>query len=626
MRITKIQSLCLFTAITLLGFALRVSNINRVALRGDEAFTLIHWVREPIEVTLFGEVAVRDPQPPLAYLTYYLWGQIVGNGIETLRFLPALFNLIGTAALYALGTHFQGRRAGLIAAAIWALHPLEIWHAQDARNYALWGASTAVSLWLALRALKSARSLDWALYVFVAAVSAYLYYLELFVVAALNVYVLIVHIRQRRVLGRWLLSQIVLALLLAPWFLQERLLFGSGYGGTAGQFDLMQLITWFVPTLMFGETSFVNHNAVLALLLAFSLLVLLLIRLRQQRTEGVLLMALVFVPLLGIAVASTRLNVFVPRYVMSVVIPLVLLVVVYIESGKRVVRILIGGLLVLGLVTSYMDYAIDYTKAPDWHSLTTYLANVHRQPGAIINASADEAYTLYHQESDLADELYRLPANPNQSEDEIVAALEQAMVEHESLWLVAETPPDWENRGIVEMWLEGHMQRGLDTHVGGIRLEQYLRPDVDVTALPSQPLAEFEGVVSLQAADFVPPPERHGVLFIQLIWLPESSTSAGLKSFIHVVGPINPDSGSPLWAQDDQLPLDGALSSTSWPVDVPFRDIYEIDVSGVSAGTYELRVGWYDEVSGQRLEADGSTEYVLGELRLTEDEVFVTIE
>ncbi len=88
-----------------------------------------------------------------------------------------------------------------------------------------------------------------------AALAAYVYYLELFVVVALNLYVLVTRWRDRRLLLRWFGAQIALGLILAPWYLQPRLLFGSGYGGTTGNFDPLAVVHALpARALTFGDT------------------------------------------------------------------------------------------------------------------------------------------------------------------------------------------------------------------------------------------------------------------------------------------------------------------------------------------------------------------------------------
>lgn len=597
MNISKKSAIWLVALVLLTGFALRLHGINRVSLRGDEAFTLIHWVREPLDLTLFGEVAVRDPQPPLAYATYFLWGKLVGTGIDTLRFLPALLNLIGAAAAYALGKRLHSRQAGAAAALLFALHPLQIWHAQDARNYAIWGAFTGVSLWLALRALRSERRVDWALYIVSAALSAYLYYLELFVVAALNIYVFTIFRRETRVLSRWFVSQFVLALLLAPWFLQERLLFGSGYGGTAGGFQPHLLVEWFLPTLLFGETSFLVQSPLFSWALLFVLSAIFYWLWMRNRSLAWLVLLLILVPVIGLAFASLRLNVFVPRYIMSVVYPLVLLVSVFAVSSRRLAGIFVGSIFVFLMFQGYFHYANDYAKSPDWNQLTLYLESAASSDDIVINTSADEAYTLYHTENEVPADIIRLPANPQQSDSEIQAELTRILAEYRSIWLVADTPADWGNAGVAEAWLDQNAQHVTSDRAGGLRVLSY-RPFLTPSpALPTTPQAVFQDVASLLDAEYILPPNQQGDLTVLLVWNPEAVTPAPLKVFVHLVE----TTGSAVVSQDDQFPYDGVLSTTSWVPGEPIRDIYHIPLRNVPDGEYRLTVGWYDAETGQRI-------------------------
>src|SRR6185369_14271755 len=96
-----------------------------------------------------------------------------------MRILPALIGLLGIPAIYAVGKHLGSRQIGLIAAFLFALHPFEIWHAQDARNYAIWAGVSLIALWLGLRALDKLTRRDWLLYTLVASLAANIFYTEL---------------------------------------------------------------------------------------------------------------------------------------------------------------------------------------------------------------------------------------------------------------------------------------------------------------------------------------------------------------------------------------------------------------------------------------------------------------
>jgi len=618
------STLPILTAIVLLGFALRLYHLNQVPLRGDEAFTVIHWMREPLSDTL-ANIATVDPQPPLAYFLYHVWGILTGTGEQTVRLLPALLNLIGIPVLYALGKRIGGRRVGLLAALMWAIHPYQIWHAQDARNYGIWAAASAASLWLGLRAVEHDRRVEWVLYVIVAAAAAYLYYLELFALVVINLYVLSTRWRDRRLLLRWLGAQVAIGLLLAPWYLQERLLVSSGYGGTAGGFELEKLWTWFIPTLTFGDALPASLAGWIWMPLLATLVAGVVTLWRRNRSHALLIGLLATLPLLLLGIVSTRMNVFAHRYVLAAapayVLLLAVLVVALLRSrrfgvlGRAVGALLLVTVLAVQL-TSLNAYYFDYTKSPDWRALASYLSEHAGADDLIIQGAADEAYTFYADQSQIPAEGIRLPASEHQPSDEIRAVLAERAPQYASLWRVAQTPPNWPNAGVVEDWLNAELQPVRITQANGMRVEQYRAWNVSPAEISVEPLATFGGLAELVGAR-VFPPEPTGELVIWLYWRPIGQSAGPLKLFVHLTGPTNPATGTPLWSQDDQEPQDGRVTTERWDIGTIYRDVYVLPLDNVPPGTYRLSTGIYAPDTGQRmLTADGDDHILIGDISL----------
>jgi hypothetical protein len=119
-------------------------------------------------------------------------------------------------------------------------------------------------------------------------------------------------------------------------------------------------------------------------------------------------------------------------------------------------------------------------------------------------------------------------------------------------------------------------------------------------AVSAAPLAQFEDVAVLLSATIAPLTEPTGERAVWLEWLPLRTTETALKVFVHVIGAINPATGTLLWSQDDQFPQDGRLNSTTWQT-APFRDVYALPVADLPAGDYRVVVGWYDPTTNQRL-------------------------
>lgn len=613
------STLAIVVALTLAGFGLRLFHLNSVAIRGDEVFTLRYWMWQPLAVTLEQNVT-SDPQPPLAIALYRAWALLVGPDDQTVRFLPALANVIGIPLLYALGKRVGGRRTGLLAALLWALHPFQIWHAQDARNYAVWATVNALEIWLALRALRYRRLLDWGLYVAAAVVAAYVYYLEVFTFAALNLYVLAVYRHNWRLLARWFLAQAAIALCLAPWYLQPRLLTGSGYGGTTGGFQPQLLVAWFLPALSFGERTLPpGFLAALGLPLLAVFAAGAAALWKRSWRRGLLVVLLTLVPLLLLAIVSLRLNVFTPRYVLSVTAGLVLLVSVLVialwESlrvyGRAIAIVLLGSWLgVTGYSLNNYFFSHDYAKSPDWPALVAYLSAEVEPDDIIIQAAADEAFNYYLDQSALVSDRQQLPANPTQPADEIRRLLAEDLETHPRLWLVAQTFPDWPSAGIVERWLDESAQRIRATTVQGLRVEEYRPWQVDDAEPGQRTIASFGDVAALAGANVEQNMGDRNAAVVILYWRPLRQSGAPLKVSVQLIGPVNPATGTPLWSQDDHLPQAGRTDTTSWTPGDVLRDVHLLPLDGVPPGQYEVVVRLYDAVSGERLPVgagDGAT-------------------
>ncbi len=601
--------LLVLVVLILIGFALRLYRINAVPLRGDEAFTMLHWVREPLSQSL-SEIATKDPQPPLAYIVYHLWGQVVGTGELTIRFLPAFLNLVGISVLYALGKRIGGTHLGLLAAFLWAIHPFQIWHAQDARNYAIWGALSPLAMWLALRALERNRQIDWVLYVVGAVLAAYIYYLELFSIFVLTVYVFIVYGRaNRRLLMKWFRALIMIGAGLSIWYLQGRLLFGSGYGGTAGNFDPMQWFTWFVPTLTFGDTLSLPVWGILLLLGMLIFGGVLLYREGDVQKRYALLLGLMgTIPLVLLGIVSLRLNVFTPRYVLLVSSVFVLLLsglLVFVRKRSWLLSTFAMALIVGGSFLSLNNHFFlhDYAKSPNWRALTNYLQTRVTTDSLIVLTSADEAYTFYHGETGITADFVRLPANPNQSAAEITSTLDTAMRHlgaNDSLWIVAQPPPLWENRAVVDEWLTSNMQLVRSTVVDDLLAREFRPWTVNSAEISLTPLAEFPQIAEL-AGTIILPPDPTNTLTVWVYWRALDQTAEPLKAFVHLTGSINPATNTPLWSQDDHFPPNIGQNTANWIINTVYRDIFVLPLEGVTAGEYSIEVGLYDPITSERI-------------------------
>lgn len=592
--------------VILLGFGLRLLRLDDAPLRGDEAFSALYWAGLPLSQSLT-EIATIEPHPVLTYALFRAWGLFVGiDQPFTLRLLPALLNLLGIAAIYRIGFALSGKRVlGILAALLWAVQPFQVWHSQDFRNYAPWAGLSALSMALALRFIRYQRKRDWLLYTLLATATALLFYMEVFSLLVLSLYVLVVFRKHWAFLARWFVTAGIAGGSAAASFLilQAPLFARGGYGGTSLIFDASSLFRSFLPVLSFGEYYPPDFVAMLWPALLILLIVCFGLVLQNDRKLALLLSLWMLVPLILLSLIATRMNVFLPRYVMfsapaySLTFLSGILCFINHKAQRRwVARIVVGvWLAVSGLgLAQYYGTVID-RKAPNWPALTAYLEANVESDALVIQTSIDAAFGYYYA-STAADTA--LPASPQQPKEEIEQRLAEAAEQYRSFWIVGQTFPDWPNAGVVEAWAQANLQQTRRNLISGLPVQEYRRWAIDATELHPEPVAQLGDLVEIVGFR-IWPPSPDEVLTVWVYWRPLQASNSPLKAFVHLVGDVNPASGTPLWTQDDHTPAPG--NTLQWEADRVYRDVFYLPLSGVMPGEYQVHAGLYDPASGERL-------------------------
>ncbi|MGB8647482.1 MAG: glycosyltransferase family 39 protein [Anaerolineae bacterium] len=89
---------------------------------------------------------------------------------------------------------------------------------------------------------------------------------------------------------------------------------------------------------------------------------------------------------------------------------------------------------------------------------------------------------------------------------------------------------------------------------------------------------------------------------LQLYWRPTGPIQEDYTVFVHLLGPVNPDSGSPVWAQDDAQPGHGTYPTSRWQPGQTIIDMYTLKLPpGAPAAHYRIETGMYLLSTGQRL-------------------------
>ncbi len=103
--------------------------------------------------------------PPLYYLLLRFWAMVWGTSPAAIRSLSALLGLLLFPAVYWLCLElFESALAGWLAIALFAVSPLQLAYAQEAREYGVWSVLILVNSALLLRAMRVATWRNWVWY------------------------------------------------------------------------------------------------------------------------------------------------------------------------------------------------------------------------------------------------------------------------------------------------------------------------------------------------------------------------------------------------------------------------------------------------------------------------------
>lgn len=616
----KAKTLLIILALTLIAFALRVYRLDFFSLRGDESFTVI-FVQRTWE-GLWRGISTIEPNPPLMYLALRVWIALAGASEFVTRYFSLWFGVLCVPLIYRLAKEMFGSSiVALIAAALMAINPYQIWHSQDVRNYTMWPALSLLTLIFFWKWWKKEISdfrfqvSDLIFYVLATLISLYTHYYDVFILAALNLFVFAFTILQRRwqTLARWVGTQVVLVLLYAPW-----ILFGTNrittYGEASAEksVSLLDVFSRTLAAIVVSETTPADFRAVVWLPLALVAAAILFHLAKRQRAPAVFLFLCLVVPTLALYVVSIGRPLFLERYLNGIA-PVYYLVFAVGVAGLMQIRLSTIRALALATVALFFigtsAYAtwnanLDpaYAKAPKWRELAQTILS-HLQPGDVVVQNFTEMSPFYYLHQDVT--VLTLPKDYwFRSSDEQV--LRQLNTDNRRIWFVPALPDWWDPDHAVEKYLARTNDRILDTRVDTLRLQLYLTPREFQPKII--PVNIRIGNVTLTGYRVEGNRQLHVVLF----WRANQRVEKNYTVFVHLA-----DTNQRIVAQQDRAPAFGLYPTTAWQPGESIVDAYDLSVD--TSGKYTLIVGMYDPATLARVPA-----FDANSNRLPEDGVALT--
>jgi mannosyltransferase len=387
------------------GLVLRLIAISGRGIWYDDAFS-IFLARRSLPEIIVGTAA--DTMPPLYYFLLHFW-MMAGESIVWLRFLNVILSLTVIWLVYVLAWKMFGPRIGLWAALLTAVSPMQIYHAQEIRMYALLELTQLgyILFFFSIITYQENRSKtgwfllgNWIGMVVCGAGAMYTHNLAIFVLVVPNLILLVG--RRWRLFTKLLAAQAAIIVLAIPWLIM-----------VPGQIDKIQRAFWTPqPGLVEVLQAIVVFTAALplpgvwqalAILLsveAFVLTVLVVGRRlfrryppngqgngttgRNWRLEAIVMLALV-PPILMFAASYLMRPVFVPRgFLLSSLAYYILIAwMVGGVENKAAGRLVIGAVLAAAFISLPFQSTYDLFPRSPFGEAASWL-NANMEPGSRV--------------------------------------------------------------------------------------------------------------------------------------------------------------------------------------------------------------------------------------------------
>ena len=612
----------LLLAFALLAFFLRVYRLDAPALRGDEAFSVL-LARDAPGDMLRTFVASTEPHPPLSFLLLHYWGRVAGESEFALRFTSLWFGVLAVPLIYALGSRLWDHRVGLAAAGLLAANPFYIWHAQEARMYAILAALTLASTLLYLMVLDRREWYWWAAYGLASALSIYTHYYAFLVIAFHGLYAVLYAVlwsdrgTGRRILSliRWGAGLALTGALYLPWLLSTWRVLTAYHGNARSE------LPFFAPVyrclLVFGQGQTLPERASLWFLPLWGGLFLggLVVAWRRRRSGAVMMLLYLLIPWTIVFADSLQRPAFDERYFMVSTPPYYLFIalsLVTLLDLRRAARVmpaivvsLILGVCGVSLYNYYHDPA--YARAPDWRALTDYFSRHTRAGDVVIQNYPDPAASYYY---DFDAPWIVLPESFPVDREATGHKLDELVGGYSRIWLTPQVWRFWDDQGLVEHWLNEHTERVFETQVDRFTVllyhtpRQYVQELVPLDVRLGKDIRLVGYVVRDdlgQAVDKVEiGPEEQ--IRLTLYWQASASVGEDYVVFVHLL-----DGMGWLRGQQDNQPRRGTFPTKAWVPGELVVDTYQVPVAAdAPPGDYAVEIGMYRPVDGTRLTVSGA--------------------
>lgn len=354
------------------------------------------WLDEGVSVTisrldvsnLLHILWRREANMAFYYGLLRLW-LYFGRGDYFVRALSAIFSIAAIAVIYLLGKRLFTPGAGLLAAALFSVHAWQVRYAQEARSYSLYVLLTALSCLFLLAAIEKPGRRRWAGYIVCSVLAIYSHLFSVLVVVAQGAAFYFLR-ADARIAAEFRSCLKIIGLLFLPLavFIVSR---GTGPLSWISRPSVADLHRFLLDLAgNGGDALLLAYVACCALALAAGGWALRR-SLAVDSWRYLFLLSWLLVPVAITLIFSLIRPVFLPRYLLTCVAPLVLLAAAGLARlrSRWVAALLLLSMLALSLRGTLAYYRADFDLSrEDWRAATQIILSYARPGDGILFHSA----------------------------------------------------------------------------------------------------------------------------------------------------------------------------------------------------------------------------------------------
>ena len=490
--------------LTLLAFALRVIPLNAQSLWRDEVDAMCYAFGFPRALAEVVESDLEGAEPPCACpptvlpsgeqgessvqtqmfqiasamirhngpLYYFLlrgWISLTGTSVLALRFFSSWFGVLCIPLSYALVRRVFGQTEGLVAALLTSLSPYLIWYSQEVKMYTLVPAMVLMAIYALRRAVDGGGTHWWLAQVLLTGTVPYVHIWSTLLIPVQVSLFLVWWPRSR---NYWLAGLTSLALCILPYLPMASWIAGNVFVRqetgfphyTLGEMITTLLNVWGTGRAglggWWGEIGYAGA-AVLGLVSALPLW-----KRREDWRSVVGLLTWILIPMLGIWFVSIWRPLFTDRYLAWTTPAYLILVSVGLVFLWRHSRWLLLPVLAAVLVASELNLwsQVSWPLKSDFRAAASFVEEDFQEGDLLLFQIPHGRYTFDYYfgptDYDWVDGLYTNYRSEDGEYDmtrrSAAAHLEVATWRHSRVWLVASEMEMWDQRHLVQEWLEAH--------------------------------------------------------------------------------------------------------------------------------------------------------------------------